>query len=362
MSCPSRRSVAGCRWLRVCCGNHNRLVWKTNGLGAHPGLCRAGPGAAGGSNIWPPKIASSRRSGRGWLKLSDAERATLAEIGHRLGRKILAEVACPASLALRRRMCADAPQHMRRPGTGKGPVGNAYSGAGGETSGQRLQADPAVDERLGAIIAPQSASARACDTHPWVKSSHDRERCSCSCIRSLCFAIDLFKPRCRLEVENPFLRHQVSIALRAPRLVFDYVEGPGLAGAPKRDLLAHAELWRVRRIRQVGCRRQAGQPTEHRSIGTIGRMVQSVAADEFVKGLSFRKFHPACSMRRKSVNRRPSFAVIERVSRRSSVGNCGSGQGGQRSLASCTISSGGCARTPKWGASPDPWRAADARL
>ena len=29
----------------------------------------------------------------GWLKLSDAERATLGEIGHRLGRKILAEVA-----------------------------------------------------------------------------------------------------------------------------------------------------------------------------------------------------------------------------------------------------------------------------
>jgi hypothetical protein len=30
------------------------------------------------------------------LKLSDAERATLAEIGHRLGRKILAEVATVA--------------------------------------------------------------------------------------------------------------------------------------------------------------------------------------------------------------------------------------------------------------------------
>ena len=29
----------------------------------------------------------------GWLQLSDAERATLGEIGHRLGRKVLAEVA-----------------------------------------------------------------------------------------------------------------------------------------------------------------------------------------------------------------------------------------------------------------------------
>jgi putative transposase len=30
---------------------------------------------------------------KGRLKLSDVERATLAEIGHRLGRKVLAEVA-----------------------------------------------------------------------------------------------------------------------------------------------------------------------------------------------------------------------------------------------------------------------------
>ena len=33
---------------------------------------------------------------KGRLKLSDAERATLAEIGHRLGRKALAEVATVA--------------------------------------------------------------------------------------------------------------------------------------------------------------------------------------------------------------------------------------------------------------------------
>ena len=31
---------------------------------------------------------------KGRLKLSDAERATLGEIGHRLGRKALTEVAC----------------------------------------------------------------------------------------------------------------------------------------------------------------------------------------------------------------------------------------------------------------------------
>ena len=33
---------------------------------------------------------------KGWLKLSDNERATLAEIGHRLGRKVLGEVATVA--------------------------------------------------------------------------------------------------------------------------------------------------------------------------------------------------------------------------------------------------------------------------
>src|SRR5438309_3575575 len=30
------------------------------------------------------------------------------------------------------------------------------------------------------------------------------------------FVADLFKPRCRLEAENLFLRHQLSIALRRP--------------------------------------------------------------------------------------------------------------------------------------------------
>src|SRR5262249_43900293 len=45
----------------------------------------------------------------------------------------------------------------------------------------------------------------------------------------------------------------------------------------------------------------------------------------------------ACSVRRRSFNRRPSFAGIVRVSRRSGVGNRGSGQGGQRSIESCAI-------------------------
>jgi putative transposase len=38
---------------------------------------------------------------KGRLKLSDTERATLAEIAHRLGRKVLAEVVCvPKTLSV----------------------------------------------------------------------------------------------------------------------------------------------------------------------------------------------------------------------------------------------------------------------
>jgi hypothetical protein len=37
------------------------------------------------------------------------------------------------------------------------------------------------------------------------------------------FIVDLFKPRCRLEAENLFLRHQLGIALRRRRRVFGYV-------------------------------------------------------------------------------------------------------------------------------------------
>src|SRR3954447_12714780 len=45
------------------------------------------------------RILKAQLNGR--LKLSDAERATLGEIGHRLGRKALAEVArCPRKNSL----------------------------------------------------------------------------------------------------------------------------------------------------------------------------------------------------------------------------------------------------------------------
>src|SRR5512133_864734 len=54
------------------------------------------------------RILRSQASGR--LRLSDAERSTLAEIGKRLGRKCLAEVACVAKpetiLAWYRRLIA----------------------------------------------------------------------------------------------------------------------------------------------------------------------------------------------------------------------------------------------------------------
>ena len=99
------------------------------------------------------------------------------------------------------------------------------------------------------------------------------------------FAIDFFKPRRRLEVENLFLRHQLSIILRR---------------APPR-------------LRPRGSDRAL--------------MVWLTGSGQ------------ACSMRRVSSNRRPSFADIVLVSRRSDVGNHESGQGGQRSSANCAISS-----------------------
>ena len=46
--------------------------------------------------VWRPSSSAENRilkaQSKGRLQLSDAERATLGEIGHRLGRKILAEV------------------------------------------------------------------------------------------------------------------------------------------------------------------------------------------------------------------------------------------------------------------------------
>ena len=67
------------------------------------------------------RILRSHVSGR--LRLSDAERSTLAEIGKRLGRKCLAEVACVAKpetiLAWYRRLIArkfDGSKHRSYPG------------------------------------------------------------------------------------------------------------------------------------------------------------------------------------------------------------------------------------------------------
>src|SRR5207244_10141706 len=45
-------------------------------------------------SCWRGRILKAQLKGR--LKLSDAERATLGEIGHRLGRKVLGEVATVA--------------------------------------------------------------------------------------------------------------------------------------------------------------------------------------------------------------------------------------------------------------------------
>jgi hypothetical protein len=71
----------------------NRIAWRTNGLSAHPGLRHwaSGSGTAGADRI--SGRGKSHPEGPGRLKLSDAERATLGEIGHRLGRKVLGEVA-----------------------------------------------------------------------------------------------------------------------------------------------------------------------------------------------------------------------------------------------------------------------------
>jgi hypothetical protein len=53
---------------------------------------------------------------KGRLKLSDAERATLGEIGHRVGRKVLAEVAASNDVDRRRARMIEAsgPRPHRR--------------------------------------------------------------------------------------------------------------------------------------------------------------------------------------------------------------------------------------------------------
>jgi hypothetical protein len=60
-------------------------------LGAHSGLCH---GDGGQGAVGAERISGRRKSDpEGPVERAAAERATLAEIGHRLGRKVLAEVA-----------------------------------------------------------------------------------------------------------------------------------------------------------------------------------------------------------------------------------------------------------------------------
>ena len=67
-------------------------------MGTHAGLRHwdGGPRTAGAKEYLTAenRILKARLNGR--LKLSDAERSTLGEIGHRLGRTALAEVATVA--------------------------------------------------------------------------------------------------------------------------------------------------------------------------------------------------------------------------------------------------------------------------
>jgi hypothetical protein len=64
-------------------------------LGAHPGLRDGdcGSGAAGAERISAAENSILKAQLNGRLKLSDAERSAVGEIGHRLGRKVLADVA-----------------------------------------------------------------------------------------------------------------------------------------------------------------------------------------------------------------------------------------------------------------------------
>ena len=83
-------------------GAHRGLAGKrggeTHGVGAHPGLRHEDGGlkAAGADEYLAAENRILKAQLKGRLKLSDAERATLGEIGHRLGRKVLGEVATVA--------------------------------------------------------------------------------------------------------------------------------------------------------------------------------------------------------------------------------------------------------------------------
>ena len=70
-----------------------------DGLGTHTGLCHrvGGPRATGAEQYLAAENRILRTQLQGRLKLSNAERATLGEIAHRLGCKALAEVATVAT-------------------------------------------------------------------------------------------------------------------------------------------------------------------------------------------------------------------------------------------------------------------------
>jgi hypothetical protein len=79
----------GQRWLRFSGQSMaNRLAWRANVYGAYSGLRHedGGPGAVGTERIFGRRKSQAQAKGR--LKLTDAERATLGQIGHRLGRKV----------------------------------------------------------------------------------------------------------------------------------------------------------------------------------------------------------------------------------------------------------------------------------
>jgi putative transposase len=106
------------------------------------------------------RILRSHVSGR--LRLSNAERSTLAEIGKRLGRKCLAEVACVAKpeaiLAWYRRLIArkfDGSKHRSYPGRPRiGPELEALIlRMAQENSGWVTIASPAL-LRTSAIMSP----------------------------------------------------------------------------------------------------------------------------------------------------------------------------------------------------------------
>jgi putative transposase len=66
------------------------------GLGAHPGLRHRDQELPARNEYLAAENGILKAQLKGRLKLSDAERARLGEIGHRLGRKILGEVATVA--------------------------------------------------------------------------------------------------------------------------------------------------------------------------------------------------------------------------------------------------------------------------